>query len=223
MLDFIMKGGILMYPILLCSVIALAIIMERLYHFQRAKINVEDFKKKVMESLANANISEAMRIADDNPGPVAKITRLVLADNYKDSRRQEETISRVGSQEIRKLEQNLRGLSIISNITPLLGLLGTVTGMIRAFMKIQELGGGVDSMVLAGGIWEAMITTGAGLAVAIPVMVAYHLFEGKVDNTAATMKDVASEIGEMLGVENVDSFIEETRMAAIKEEEGYGI
>jgi len=223
MFDFIMKGGVLMYPILLCSMIALAIIMERLYCFHRAKIDVDDFKTKVKEYLEQANIAGARKTAGEHHGPVAKITRLVLEDNYKDRRGRDETIARAGSREIRKLERNLRGLSIISNITPLLGLLGTVTGMIRAFMKIQELGGRVDAMVLAGGIWEAMITTGAGLAVAIPAMVAYHLFEGKVDDMAATMKEVVSEIGELLGAGTVDNFIEESKMAAIKETEGYGI
>ena len=95
------------------------------------------------------------------------------------------------------MDKNLRGLAVIGNIAPLLGLLGTVTGMIRAFMKIQRLGGIVDASVLAGGIWEALITTAAGLSVAIPTLVAYHYFEGRIDNIASQIKDVASELLEI--------------------------
>ena len=223
MWDFIMKGGVLMYPILLCSVVALSIIIERTYHFFRAGINAIEFKKKIKELLKNGKISDAEKAADDHSGPVARITTLVLENNYRDRKGKEDAIAWIGSQEIRKLESNLRGLSIIFNIAPLLGLLGTVTGMIRAFIKIEALGGKVDASVLAGGIWEAMMTTGAGLAVAIPVMIAYHLFEGKVDQTAADMKDVVTEIGEFAGVEFKESFVEESRMEALKEEEVYGI
>ena len=90
--------------------------------------------------------------------------------------------------------KNLRGLGIIGHISPLLGLLGTVAGMIEAFITIEELGGRVDASVLAGGIWEALITTAFGLSVAIPAIVFYHYFEGRVDDIAAQMKDAASEI-----------------------------
>ena len=110
----------------------------------------------------------------------------------------EKIISRAGSRELRKLEKNLRGLGIIAHISPLLGLLGTVTGMIKCFMKIQELGGRVDAQVLAGGIWEALITTAAGLSIAIPAIIFYHYFEGKVDNFYHQMKDAAEEILEHL-------------------------
>lgn len=232
MFDFIMKGGVLIYPIIFCSVIALAIIVERLYHFWRAGINIDDFYRKVRDSFEKGGVSEAKRIARKGRGPVAKVTALVLESEYHGmkgpeetivKKNLEETIHRVGSQEIRKLERNLRGLSIISNITPLLGLLGTVTGMIRAFMKIQELGGRVDAAILAGGIWEAMITTGAGLTVAIPAMVAYHLFEGRVDDISAAMRDIVSEIGGLLGVQEFEDFVEESKMVAIKDSEGYGL
>ena len=223
MFDFIMKGGVLMYPILLCSVIAIAIILERLFHFSRAGVDLDDFTMRIKNSLKEGDITVARTIAANTHGPVGEVTQLVLEDNFKGRKSQEKRIEITGSREIRKLESNLRGLSIIANITPLLGLLGTVTGMIRAFMKIQELGGRVDAVVLAGGIWEAMITTGAGLAVAIPSMVAYHLFEGRVDSIAAGMKDVVSEIGELLGINEVNDFVEESKMLAIKEEEGYGI
>jgi biopolymer transport protein ExbB len=221
-----MKGGILMYPILFCSVSAIAIIIERLYHFNRAGIDIAKFRIRIKGLLEDGNISEARRVADSYPGPIAKVTLLALKDNYRDSMDKEEVITRIGSQEIRRLEGNLRGLSIIGNIAPLLGLLGTVTGMIQAFTKIAELGGRVDVTILAGGIWEAMITTAAGLFVAIPAMVAYYLFEGKVDHIANSMKDMVSEIGGLVGVKKIEGFIEESRMEAIKEEvkeEVYGI
>jgi len=222
MWQFIMMGGILMYPIIFCSVFALTIIMERLYHFYRAGIDIAGFRMRIKGLLEDGNNSEARRVADSYPGPVAKVTLLSIENNYRDSMHKKEVITRIGSQEIRRLERNLRGLSIIGNIAPLLGLLGTVTGMIQAFMKIAELGGRVDVPALAGGIWEAMITTAAGLFVAIPAMVAYYLFEGKVDHIAASMKDLVSEIGGLVRVKEIEGFVDESRMEVIREE-NYGI
>lgn len=104
----------------------------------------------------------------------------------------EKMITKVGSLELQRLEKNLGSLAVIAHISPLLGLLGTVTGMIKAFMKIQALGGRVDASVLAGGIWEALITTAAGLSVAIPTLVAYYYFEGKVDGFEKEMRRIWS-------------------------------
>jgi biopolymer transport protein ExbB len=106
----------------------------------------------------------------------------------------EAEVGRVGSAEIRKLESYLRGLSAIAHLSPLLGLFGTVTGMIRAFMKVQEAGARVDASLLAGGIWEALLTTAFGLAVALPAMAAYYYLEGEVDQARGTMKDVSVRI-----------------------------
>ena len=193
MWDLITRGGFFIYPLLFCSVLALAIILERAYHFYRARIDVDGFMDRIRPMLLDGRVTEAMEVASALPGPVARVALLAM-----DRACGEDRIVAEGSREIRRLEANLRGLSIIAGVSPLLGLLGTVTGMIRAFMGIEKLGGKVDVSILAGGIWEAMLTTAVGLTIAIPAMVAYHLFEGKVDETKAMMKEVVMEIGRLL-------------------------
>ncbi|MEW6618893.1 MAG: MotA/TolQ/ExbB proton channel family protein [bacterium] len=200
MLEFISKGGVLMYPIVLCSIVAIAIILERAYHFFRIKTNVSQFLLQIEQTLQSNKIETALRLAKNATGPVASVVEAGISNCQKDAERWEKAVSGVGTKELVRLEKNLRVLGIIAHVSPLLGLLGTVTGMIKAFMKIQELGGRVDASVLAGGIWEALLTTAAGLSVAIPAMFAYHYFEGKVDNCAIAMKEAGLLVSEWLGV-----------------------
>lgn len=197
MFEFLMKGGFLMWPILACSVISVTIIIERLYKFHRARIKIPNILSRVKNLLKESKVDEALKLCESANDPVAHILAIGIRIRKRSLEEQEKMISRAGSRIIRQLEKNLRGLAIIGNITPLMGLLGTVTGMIKAFIKIQELGGRVDASVLAGGIWEALITTAAGLSVAIPTLVAYHYFESKVDNIGAWMKDGAGELLEI--------------------------
>ena len=202
MFSIMVKGGVLMWPILLCSIISVAIILEKLYHFHRIRINIPDFFVSIRRLLQKKKVEDALGLCQKTRAPIGRILACGIQNHKKDARIQEKSISRVGSWEVRGLEKYLRGLAIIGNITPLIGLLGTVVGMIKAFVKIQELGGRVDASVLAGGIWEALLTTAAGLTVAIPTLVAYHYFEGKIDNMSCWMKEVASELLEFLGVKS---------------------
>ena len=218
MFDFILKGGFLMWPILFCSVISLTIILERLYHLHRVRIDIPGFFSSVKGLLGKGKKEEALRLCQTTRGPLAKILSVGIQNHKRSYEHQEKAISRVGSREVRNLEKHLRGLAIIGNITPLLGLLGTVTGMIRAFMKIEELGGRVDANALAGGIWEALLTTAAGLSVGIPTLVAYHYFEGRVDNIAAQMKEAALELLEFFGAKPKSLGIKQE-----KENENYGV
>ncbi|MEK7308708.1 MAG: MotA/TolQ/ExbB proton channel family protein [Nitrospirota bacterium] len=197
MFDLFLKGGPLMWPILLCSMISITIILERFYHFYQKRTRIPNIFSRVKSLLKDSKVDEALKLCESSPESVAHILAIGIHIRHRTLEEKEKLISRAGSKIIRQLEKNLRGLAIIGNIAPLLGLLGTVTGMIRVFMKIQELGGRVDAQVLAGGIWEALITTAAGLFVAIPTLVAYHYFEGRVDNTASSMKDVAVEFIEL--------------------------
>ena len=221
MLGFILKGGILMYPILLCSVIAVTIIVERLIHLHRARIKIPDFLNEIEKYLKAGELDKALHLAEVSPGPVASVVGSGIRNYTRNSSRDwEKTISMVGSKELRRLEKNLRGLGIIAHISPLLGLLGTVTGMIKAFIEIQKLGGRVDASVLAGGIWEALLTTAAGLAVAIPTMFAYHYFEGRVDDFSSWMKDAVYLLTEWLSVREPESKEEDKQQ---KEDIEYGV
>jgi biopolymer transport protein ExbB len=222
MMSFFIKGGLFMWPILLCSVIAVSVSLERLYYFNRSKLNVRNFLTRVKRMVLDGKFEEAERFANSLPGPVAYIAGITIhiRSRTQTVEEKEKIIAQAGSNEMRKMEKNLRTLGIIAHIAPLLGLLGTVTGMICAFMKIQELGGRVDASVLAGGIWEALITTAAGLSVAIPTMVAYHYFEGQADEVYAQMKNAVQALSEMfrLSSNNIS-----TESNVMKQDIEYGI
>jgi biopolymer transport protein ExbB len=218
-----LKGGILMWPILFCSIISVAIILERFYYFYRIRLDIPEFFSSIRGLLRKKKIEEALKLCQQTPAPLARVLACGIQKHKETNAFQEKAISRAGSWEVRGLEKHLRGLAIIGNITPLIGLLGTVVGMIKAFAKIQELGGQVDASVLAGGIWEALLTTAAGLTVAIPTLVAYHYFEGKIDNMASWIKEIATELLEVLGGKSSVGVVDKVFRSAGGEDEDYGI
>jgi len=223
MYEFLEKGGVLLLPLVGCSVAALAIILERSYRFYGAGRGSEAFKRRVLAFLKEGRIAAAQEVAGRSSGPLARITRTMLAYRGKDREVRKEAVARVGGREIRRMERNLRGLLMISHTAPLLGLLGTVVGMIRAFMEIEALGGGVNASALAGGIWEALITTAAGLAVAVPSLAAHHLFEGRLDRITAAMEELVSEIEEILASGRPEERLEIRSGKVYAEEVGYGV
>ena len=169
------KGGPVMWVLLGYSVAALAIVLERLIFFLRLPRS-ED----VLGDTRKCTSPESV---------VVQAVRDAAAKGVKDLVR---VASRVGSEQLVRMESGLRTLAWLGNTAPLLGLFGTITGMIKAFMVIEAAGGKVDAQALAGGIWEAMVTTGAGLAVAIPVLLLLHILEGMVDRRARSMQQLAS-------------------------------
>lgn len=197
--DLLTKGGPLMIPIVLCSVVALTIILERGYYFFRNRDRIDGWMAQMEGLLSRDSLTEAKALCAEAGGPVARVMAVGLQLRQKSAEEREDILSRVGSEELRRLNGPLRGLGIVAHVSPLLGLLGTVTGMMAVFMKIQELGGDVDASILAGGIWEALITTAAGLTVAIPTMVFYHFFEGKIDLYYARMKEAVQILAERFG------------------------
>ncbi len=213
MIGFFLKGGLLMWPILLCSIVSAAVILERFYYLYQARTKVSNIFSRVKGFLQNGKAEEALKLCENTSGSIAHILAIGIHLRNRSIEEKEKIMARAGSREICRLEKNLRGLVIIGNIAPLIGLLGTVIGMIRAFIKIQEFGGIVDATVLAGGIWEALITTAAGLSVAIPTVVFYHYLEGRVDDIAIQLKDATSGIIE----------IKHTSDAGRNENEDYGI
>ena len=189
MFDFLAKGGVLVIPILLCSVIALTIFLERLIHFSKVRIRGFGLVKKVAEHVRNGEFSQAMRLVKGTNSPMARILLDALGVIDYDRETMETVIVHSTEEEVRELSRYLQGLATIGSIAPLLGLLGTVVGMIKAFMVIQQMGGKVNASVLAGGIWEAMMTTALGLAVALPTMVAHSYLVSRVDKYEAQLQD----------------------------------
>ena len=199
MFEFFVKGGPLMYPLLLCSIITVAYGIERAYHFFLA--GKQGGAPEKIHSLIEQNDFEgALSLAVTAPGPVAAVLAEGLKHRGIAHDMLEEIISLAGSREIIRLNKNLHLLELIGRVAPLMGLLGTVLGMASAFRQVAGARGAVDPSLLAGGIWEALITTVAGLCVAIPAMVLHHLFEDRVSNFGFMMKHYGTEAAKHLGV-----------------------
>ncbi len=202
MWELVVKGGPLMFLIILCSIIALAIVIERLWHLRRAEINTEGFMEDIAETLRRNKIVEAMDKCNATPGPIAHILKAGILKHDRPRGEIKEAIEDAGIHEVPRLEKNLGALATIAHISPLLGLLGTVTGMVRSFQVIEQKAVvlmPVNPGDLAGGIWEALVTTVAGLAVAIPTYVAYNFLVSKVDGFVLEMEKSATDIVNILG------------------------
>lgn len=202
MWELMIKGGPLMILILLCSVIAFAIVIERLWHLKRAQINTRGFMEDIAETLRRNKIMEAIDKCNAMPGPVSHILKAGIMKHDRPRAEIKEAVEDAGIHEVPRLEKNLGALATIAHITPLLGLLGTVTGMVRAFQVIENKAVAmmpVNPGDLAGGIWEALITTVAGLSVAIPTFVAYNFLVSKVDGFVLEMEKSATDVINILG------------------------
>ena len=175
------KGGIMMYPIFLASIIAFAIIIERLIFFKKSKENPDEILKTIKNLVDNKNppTTESSQV---NEGPISRMLAVGAQAQKEPLWKVEEKLAVNGREEIQGLRKNLRGLEVIATISPLMGLLGTVMGMVKAFNKVAQYKGQVDPSLLAGGIWEALLTTAAGLAIAIPIVIMLNYFERKVES-----------------------------------------
>jgi len=189
MTEFLSKGGILIGPILLCSVLALAIFLERLIRFAQVRLRGFELVERVARYVREGNDVQALNLTKGSNSPMGRVLTHALEVKDQDRETLETVIVHSTDEEVRELSRYLQALATIGSIAPLLGLLGTVLGMIKAFMVIQQMGGKVNAAVLAGGIWEAMLTTALGLAVALPTMVAHSYLVSRVDKYEAKLKD----------------------------------
>lgn len=191
MFEFLAKGGILVPPILLCSVLALAIFLERLIRFSRMRSRGAGLAEKVIRLIRAGEIKAAEEKALNSNSPMGRVLAQAVRFRDRDRETLETVIVHATDKEVRNLSSYLQALATIGNIAPLLGLLGTVLGMIKAFMVIQQMAGKVNAAVLAGGIWEAMLTTALGLAVALPTMVAHSYLLSRVDKYESRLNEGA--------------------------------
>ncbi|MFZ5801159.1 MAG: MotA/TolQ/ExbB proton channel family protein [Candidatus Omnitrophota bacterium] len=193
-----LAGGPIMWPILLCSIFAVGIIVDRFWYLYSIKIDIAAFLETVFENIRKNRIKAALELCEANRrSPVANVLRQGIL-KYDASRDEiKEAMEDASLYEIPKLEKKLSILATIAHISPLLGLLGTVTGMVRCFQTIQMKTTSVSPVNpgdLAGGIWEALLTTVAGLVVAIPAFFAYNLLVSNVNNVVLTMERAATEL-----------------------------
>ncbi|MEE4352210.1 MAG: MotA/TolQ/ExbB proton channel family protein [Desulfatiglans sp.] len=199
MIDLLSKGGLLVGPIIFCSVLAFAIFLERLICFARVRIRGSGLVQAIVRHIENNEDKKAFELANQSDTPMGRVLAQAIEVKEQDRKIIETVITHASNEELRSLSRYLQALATIGNITPILGLLGTVLGMIKAFMVIQEMGGKVNAAVLAGGIWEAMLTTALGLAVALPAMVAHSYLISLVDKYEAQLQDGAVTFIKALG------------------------
>ena len=193
MLEFVQSGGWLMAPILLCSVAAMAIIVERLWSLQRERVVPADLAARAWEWVRTGTLTEERIQALREGSPFGRILAAVLASRHLDREMMKEYIEEVGRHVAHELDRYLNALGTIAAISPLLGLLGTVIGMIKVFAVITAQGVG-EPRVLAGGISEALVTTAAGLTVAIPSLLFHRVLRGRVDELVVTMEREALKL-----------------------------
>jgi len=199
MFDLFTKGGFLMYPIFFCSLLAIAIFFERMFYLKSIKTSTRRFGNRISDLIRKGNINFAINACRKNYSPISQIILAALL-KYGGSREEiKEAIEDTANQEVSVLERNLPILATVGNIAPLLGLLGTVFGMIKGFQVISAMGVG-NPEALAGAISEALLTTAFGLSVAIPTIVAYNYLIHRVDRQIKEMESTSVEILELLSV-----------------------
>jgi len=187
-LTLFQKGGPVMYVLLLFSIVALAIMIERFVFLRRARMDIKDFVRRINEALTENKIDEAILICEEHQSPVATVFKAGLKKYRKSREEIEKAIENSGNLEVARLERGLVVLSTIGKIAPLLGFFGTVIGMIMAFESIGRAGLG-DPRVVATGISQALITTATGLTIAIPVLFAQYLFVHRINKIVFEMQE----------------------------------
>ncbi len=198
MLEIIKAGGWLMVPIIGCSVIALAIVLERLWTLQRRRVLPEDLTRQVWEWVSHNELNHSHIRELQTGSPLGQLLAAGLINRHRDREVMKESIEDTGRHVVHELERYLPLLSTIAAVSPLLGLLGTVTGMIEVFAAISAGGAVGDASALAGGISKALITTVGGLWVAIPCLVAYRYLRDRVDGLVVAMEKEAITLVEAL-------------------------
>lgn len=194
MIELMQKGGPAMWLILATSALALAIFLERLLHLHRAQIKTGDFLTGIFNVVQKGNLVEAVSICDETPGPVAQMVRAAILEHQTSPERVRQSMEEVGLAEIPRLERNLSMLLTLAQITPMFGLLGTVLGMMQVLQVIQQKAPLVMSGDLGGGLWQALLSTAAGLTVAIPAYAGYNFLISRVESIVLDMERVHGEV-----------------------------
>lgn len=201
MWELVQKGGPMMYPIIIASILAFGVVLERVYHLNKARIDAGKFMDGIINVLKRNKIIEAIEICNSTPGPIAHIVKAGILKHDRSKPEIREAVEEAARLEIPRMEKHLPVLATIAHVAPLLGLVGTVTGMIKSFQVIQQKAAAmvpVNPGDLAGGIWEALLATLAGLAVAIPTYVAYNYLVSQVDNLVYDMETSVTDLVNLL-------------------------
>lgn len=198
MFHLLAEGGVLMIPLLLLSILAIYVIAERWRSLNNARVEVDGFLRTVESMLKDGDRQRALTYCDGIDKPLARILKAGIRRLGRPIRDIEDAIEHAGKKEIFHLEKRMNWLATIAGVGPLIGFTGTVTGMIQAFMDIQSLQGNVNPSVLAGGIWEALITTATGLIVGIIAYGFYNFLLGKINRMVHELENASADFIDML-------------------------
>jgi len=196
--DMIVAGGPLMWPIGLCSVVALAFIVERTLRLRGGGLGTVRFGRQVVAAVREQGPEAGLMLCEDRSSSLARILRVGLARQGDPHLEVEKAVEDTGAREVKRLSANLRPLVVVGMIAPLLGLLGTVWGMIEAFSNIATQEGLGKPELLASGISQALVTTAAGLAVAIPAQAAYFYYKSRIDKFVRRTEELYAELTDAL-------------------------
>lgn len=194
MLDLLQKGGPLMWIIVLCSVTAVGIFFERLFALHRASIPVGEMLRGLANILRKENYSEALQECATTPGPVARVAHAMILRHGAPREELRDIAQEAGQLEVPKLERNMPLLSTIAYATPLIGLLGTIIGLLTTFQEIASQSGYASATDIAEGVYEALLTTAGSLAVALPAFIAYSYLSARINGLIHDMERAGIEI-----------------------------
>jgi biopolymer transport protein ExbB len=203
LLDLYLKGGLIMHLITISLIVMIYVTIEKILVIKRARANVRDFIASIKGLIRTGNVPEIIDYCNSHNTPISRIFKQGLLKLGFGDERVREAIEMAGRSEVFMLEKRLSILATIAGIAPLLGFLGTVTGMINAFMTIQSLGGIVSPSDLAGGIWEALLTTAYGLIVGIPAYGLYNYFVTKINRLVHEIENATFEFIDILGSDEI--------------------
>jgi len=192
--NLLANGGPMLWVILLAAAVGIVVFIERYLHYHRAQINSTEFLNGVRTVLKRDNVVEALSICDATPGPVARLVKTAILNRDDGRERVREAIEDAGLTEVPRLEEKLSLLATIAQLAPLLGLLGTVLGLIQVFMTMKRNGLNATFLDLSGGVEQALICAAAGLAVAIPVHAGYNYLVNRVNSIVLDMERAGTEI-----------------------------
>ena len=197
-MELLLKGGWIMIPIAILGIAAVYIFIERYLTIKNASKVDKNFMNKIKDMVVDGNIDGAKNLCESNDTPIARMVRKGLAGIGRPMSDISASIENTGSLEVFKLEKNLATIATISGAAPMIGFLGTVTGMIRAFYELSVAGNNIDPGMLAGGIYEAMVTTASGLAVGIVAYIGYNYLSSMIEKVVFKMEGTTIEFIDLL-------------------------
>ncbi|NQT88397.1 MotA/TolQ/ExbB proton channel family protein [bacterium] len=214
MLEYILDGGFMMFPLLFLSILSFAVIFDRLRVFRLAQTDAALLQNEVAQTLDQGDVDGALDVCRKHRGPVGAVL-LVGLERYRKLRslgrgaaEMESNVGKsmadYGPHVVDALEKRMNLLTLVGSISPLLGMTGTVTGMIASFNAMAEAGG-LDAALVSAGISEALITTAAGLIIAIPAVVAYNIFSKKVDRHILEIEEATAELVDYIALSGADA------------------